>query len=38
LLKIFITGVTGQLGHDVMIEAVKRSHNVIGSGAEKVKI
>ena len=34
-MKIFITGVTGQLGHDVVIEAVKRGHNVIGSGSRE---
>ena len=31
-VKVFVTGVTGQLGHDVVIEAVKRGHEVIGSG------
>lgn len=34
-MKIFITGVTGQLGYDVMIEATKRGHEVIGSGGRK---
>lgn len=34
-MKVFVTGVTGQLGHDVVIEAVKRSHEVIGSGGRK---
>lgn len=29
---IFVTGVTGQLGHDVLIETIKRNHEVIGSG------
>ena len=31
-MKFFVTGVTGQLGHDVMIELVKRGYQVIGSG------
>jgi len=31
-LRVFVTGVTGQLGHDVMIELVKRGHEAIGSG------
>ena len=30
-----MTGVTGQLGYDVMIELVKRGHAVIGSGSRK---
>lgn len=30
-MKLFITGVGGQLGHDVVNEAVKRGHEVIGS-------
>lgn len=34
-MKAFITGVTGQLGHDVMIEAVRRGHEVISSGGRK---
>lgn len=32
LLKVFVTGVTGQLGHDVMVELVKRGYQVVGSG------
>ena len=31
-MRVFVTGVTGQLGHDVMIELVKRGHEIIGSG------
>ena len=31
-MKLFITGVTGQLGHDVVIEALRRGYDVIGSG------
>lgn len=34
-MKVFVTGVTGQLGYDVMIELVKRGHEVIGSGGRK---
>ena len=30
-MKIFITGVGGQLGHDCVNEAVRRGHEVIGS-------
>lgn len=31
-MKVFLTGVTGQLGHDVMLELIKRGHEAIGSG------
>ncbi len=34
-MRVFITGVTGQLGHDVVIEATKHGHDVIGSGGRK---
>ena len=30
-MKVFVTGVNGQLGHDVMIELAKRGHEGIGS-------
>lgn len=30
-MKIFVTGVCGQLGHDVVYEAKKRNYDVIGS-------
>lgn len=30
-MKIFVTGVGGQLGHDVVNEAVKRGHETVGS-------
>ena len=30
-MKIFVTGVGGQLGHDVVNEAIKRGHEAIGS-------
>lgn len=32
-MKIFVTGVSGQLGHDVMNELSKRGHEGVGSGA-----
>lgn len=31
-MKVFVTGVTGQLGHDVVKELVKRGYTAIGSG------
>ena len=31
-MKIFVTGVTGQLGHDVVKELLRRGHIAIGSG------
>ena len=30
-MKVFVTGVNGQLGHDVMNELAKREHEGIGS-------
>ncbi|MBQ3430505.1 dTDP-4-dehydrorhamnose reductase [Candidatus Saccharibacteria bacterium] len=30
-MKVFVTGVSGQLGHDVMAELVKRGYTAIGS-------
>ena len=30
-MKIFITGVNGQLGHDVLNEAARRGYDVVGS-------
>lgn len=32
-MKVFITGVNGQLGHDMMLELHRRGHEVIGSGS-----
>ena len=34
-MKVFVTGVTGQLGHDVVIEAANRGHKVIASGGRQ---
>ena len=31
-MTVFVTGVTGQLGHDVMLELIKRGYEAIGSG------
>ena len=30
-MKLFVTGVCGQLGHDVVNNAISRGHEVIGS-------
>ncbi len=30
-MKVFVTGVAGQLGHDVMNELARRGHNCVGS-------
>ena len=30
-MKVFVTGVAGQLGHDVVYELTKRGHVAIGS-------
>ena len=30
-MKIFVTGVAGQLGHDVVNDAVARGHEAVGS-------
>ena len=35
-MKVFVTGVTGQLGHDVMNELAKRGYEGIGSAVEPV--
>ena len=30
-MKVFVTGVAGQLGHDVVNELTKRGHQAVGS-------
>ena len=35
-MKVFVTGVNGQVGHDVMQELVNRGHRAIGSGSSKI--
>ena len=40
-MKVFVTGATGQLGHDCVIELLKRGHTPISSGGragENIKI
>ena len=37
-MKILVTGVNGQLGHDVMNELIKRGHNCTGSGSASTYI
>lgn len=32
-MKVFVTGVNGQLGHDVMLELKERGFSAIGSGS-----
>ena len=32
-MRFFVTGVNGQLGHDVVKELMRRGHIVIGSGS-----
>ena len=32
-MKVFVTGVNGQLGHDVLLELQRRGHDAIGSGS-----
>ena len=32
-MKVLVTGVNGQLGHDVMLQLARRGHNAIGSGS-----
>lgn len=33
-MKVFVTGVNGQLGHDVVKELLRRGHTAIGSGSK----
>ena len=32
-MKVLVTGVNGQLGHDMMLELKRRGHDPIGSGS-----
>ena len=32
-MKVLVTGINGQLGHDVMLELARRSHEAVGSGS-----
>lgn len=34
-MKFFVTGVGGQLGHDVMNELLKRGHEGVGSDIQE---
>ena len=35
-MKVFVTGVNGQLGHDVMNELYKRGHEAVGTDVAEV--
>ena len=35
-MKVLVTGVNGQLGHDVMNELIRRGHIAVGSGSKAV--
>lgn len=35
-MKVFVTGVNGQLGHDIMNELLSRGHEAVGSGRAAV--
>ena len=37
-MKVLVTGVNGQLGHDVMIELTKRGHNAVGVDIDEMDI
>ncbi len=37
-MKVFVTGIKGQLGHDVMAELKKRGHEAIGTDIEELDI
>ena len=36
-MRVFVTGVKGQLGHDVMNELAKRGHEGIGVDIEEME-
>lgn len=36
-MKVFVTGVNGQLGHDVLLELIRRGHAAVGSGSREVQ-
>ena len=37
-MKVLVTGVKGQLGHDVVNELVKRGHTAVGTDVEEMDI
>lgn len=37
-MKFFVTGVGGQLGHDVMNELLKRGHEGVGSDIQETTV
>ena len=37
-MRVFVTGATGQLGRDVILELVKRGHQAIGSGSKDMRV
>ena len=37
-MKFFVTGVGGQLGHDVMNELLKRGHEGVGSDIQEITV
>ena len=37
-MKVYVTGITGQLGHDVMNELARRGHQAVGSSSKELDI